>query len=73
MDALAHLFEVAGIQGQVKDILHPDGLDMVNNHFANGSFISMSVKQSLVDGAHTCLHIFGSTLDVVVSDHETNF
>jgi len=44
MDALAHLFEVAGIQGQVKDILHPDGLDMVNNHFANGSFISMSFK-----------------------------
>jgi len=73
MDSLAHLFDVAGIEVQVKDISHPDGSDMVNNHFANGSFISMRVKQNLVDGAHTCLHIFGSTLDVVVSDHETNF
>ena len=73
MDVLDHLFEVAGIQGKVKDIVRPDGSHMLKNNFANGSFISMSVKQSLVDGAHTCLHIFGSTLDVVVSDHETIF
>ena len=46
---------------------------MVKNHYANGSFISMSVKKSLVDGDHTCFHIFGSTLDVVVSDDEKFF
>lgn len=57
MDSLNYLFEVSNIHGPTKDILYPDESDMVTNHFSNGSFISMSVKKSLVDGAHTCLHI----------------
>lgn len=57
MDILNHLFEVTDIQGKMKDILCPDGSYMVNNHFANGSFIYMSVKQSLF---LWCSYMFGN-------------
>lgn len=56
----------------MKNFLHPNGSEMVNNHFDNGSLF-LCVKQSLVNGAHACLGIFGSTSYLVVNDHKENF
>jgi len=43
-DALGHLLEAALIQGRVHGISVPNGLEMVNNHLANYSILSVCAE-----------------------------
>jgi len=70
---MGYLLEVIGIIGQLHVILVLDGLEMVNNHFVDGSLLSVRAEKDSIDGALGCLDTFYFASCVMVSSHKTDF
>lgn len=57
-DALGYLLEVAGCEGQLQGISLPKGEEMVNNHFADESLLSVSAEQGSIAATRDFLSVF---------------